>query len=160
MYPPLSLRPSMKGEWPSQSKEKGSRVPLLQPCRALVRSLAALHGFAVEGIQYRKFRQTESNDGCPKSPCFCMLLAASLVVASPARRSGERVPRAGEYHDMHRPDLCLRGPRPVTSPRSTSSRSVGSWNFGDFPYADASGYNLDNQCLVFKVKLPTGVAGC
>lgn len=31
-------------------------------------------------------------------------------------------------------------------------------NFGRFPYADASGYNLDNQALVFKVKLPSGAS--
>lgn len=29
-------------------------------------------------------------------------------------------------------------------------------NFGQYPYADASGYDLDNQALVFKVKLPKG----
>jgi hypothetical protein len=31
-------------------------------------------------------------------------------------------------------------------------------NFGRFRYADASGYNLDNQALVFKVKLPSGAS--
>ncbi|EXJ85504.1 hypothetical protein A1O1_05868 [Capronia coronata CBS 617.96] len=30
----------------------------------------------------------------------------------------------------------------------------GFMNGGELPYADASGYNLDNQVLVFKVKLP------
>ena len=28
---------------------------------------------------------------------------------------------------------------------------------GKYPYKDASGYNLDNQALVFKVQLPKGV---
>ncbi|PCG97039.1 Hypothetical protein PENO1_065180 [Penicillium occitanis (nom. inval.)] len=32
----------------------------------------------------------------------------------------------------------------------------GYMNFGRYPYADASGYNLDNQALVFKVQLPSG----
>jgi hypothetical protein len=32
----------------------------------------------------------------------------------------------------------------------------GFANFGDFQYADASGYNLDNQALVFKITLPDG----
>ncbi|KIW01249.1 uncharacterized protein PV09_07291 [Verruconis gallopava] len=32
----------------------------------------------------------------------------------------------------------------------------GFMNFGRFPYADSSGYNLDNQALVFKVTLPKG----
>ncbi|KAJ9244380.1 hypothetical protein DTO169E5_1598 [Paecilomyces variotii] len=32
----------------------------------------------------------------------------------------------------------------------------GYMNFGRFQYADASGHNLDNQALVFKVKLPEG----
>jgi hypothetical protein len=32
----------------------------------------------------------------------------------------------------------------------------GYLNFGRYRYADASGYNLDNQALVFKVKLPSG----
>ena len=32
----------------------------------------------------------------------------------------------------------------------------GFYGFGQFPYADASGFNLDNQVLVFKVKLPKG----
>lgn len=32
----------------------------------------------------------------------------------------------------------------------------GHLNFGRFNYSDASGYNLDNQALMFKVKLPTG----
>ena len=27
-------------------------------------------------------------------------------------------------------------------------------NGGKFPYKDASGYNLDNQALVFQVQLP------
>lgn len=31
---------------------------------------------------------------------------------------------------------------------------VGTYNFGRGTYSDASGYNLDNQALVFKVKLP------
>ena len=31
---------------------------------------------------------------------------------------------------------------------------VGHLNFGAYSYKDASGYNLDNQFLVFKVKLP------
>jgi hypothetical protein len=30
----------------------------------------------------------------------------------------------------------------------------GYENFGKFPYADASGYTLDNQALVFKITLP------
>ena len=30
----------------------------------------------------------------------------------------------------------------------------GFMKFGNYPYADASGYSLDNQALVFKVKLP------
>lgn len=33
---------------------------------------------------------------------------------------------------------------------------IGYMNFGRFKYADASGYSLDNQGLVFKVKLPKG----
>jgi hypothetical protein len=32
----------------------------------------------------------------------------------------------------------------------------GFINFGQNPYQDASGYNLDNQALVFKVTLPKG----
>ena len=32
----------------------------------------------------------------------------------------------------------------------------GYMNRGKLPYADESGYNLDNQALVFKVKLPSG----
>lgn len=32
----------------------------------------------------------------------------------------------------------------------------GYINFGKFPYKDASGFNLDNQVLVFKVTLPKG----
>jgi hypothetical protein len=32
----------------------------------------------------------------------------------------------------------------------------GYLNFGRYRYADGSGYNLDNQALVFKVKLPNG----
>ena len=32
----------------------------------------------------------------------------------------------------------------------------GFYGFGQFSYADASGFNLDNQVLVFKVKLPKG----
>ncbi|KAF2093956.1 hypothetical protein NA57DRAFT_80961 [Rhizodiscina lignyota] len=32
----------------------------------------------------------------------------------------------------------------------------GFMDGGKFPYADASGFNLDNQALVFKVKLPKG----
>nr|XP_023908600.1 uncharacterized secreted protein ARB_04696-like [Quercus suber]POF15537.1 putative secreted protein [Quercus suber] len=32
----------------------------------------------------------------------------------------------------------------------------GFMNSGNLPYADSSGYNLDNQALVFKVKLPSG----
>lgn len=28
---------------------------------------------------------------------------------------------------------------------------------GKYPYKDASGYNLDNQALVFKVQMPKGV---
>lgn len=31
---------------------------------------------------------------------------------------------------------------------------LGTYNFGKDTYVDASGYNLDNQALVFKVKLP------
>jgi hypothetical protein len=31
----------------------------------------------------------------------------------------------------------------------------GAMNFGRFPYADEGGFNLDNQVLAFKVKLPT-----
>lgn len=30
----------------------------------------------------------------------------------------------------------------------------GYLNFVQFQYADGSGYSLDSQCLVFKVKLP------
>jgi hypothetical protein len=30
--------------------------------------------------------------------------------------------------------------------------SIGYMNFGKFSYKDASGYNLDTQALVFKVK--------
>lgn len=33
----------------------------------------------------------------------------------------------------------------------------GFINFGQLPYKDASGFNLDNQALVFKIKLPKGV---
>lgn len=33
---------------------------------------------------------------------------------------------------------------------------IGYLNGGKFKYADASGYNLDNQALVFNVKLPKG----
>jgi len=29
-------------------------------------------------------------------------------------------------------------------------------NGGQLPYSDESGYSLDNQVLVFKVKLPSG----
>jgi hypothetical protein len=32
----------------------------------------------------------------------------------------------------------------------------GFANFGNFQYSDASGYNLDNQALVFKITLPAG----
>lgn len=32
----------------------------------------------------------------------------------------------------------------------------GHLKFGQFNYADSSGYNLDNQALLFKVKLPSG----
>ncbi|EED20789.1 conserved hypothetical protein [Talaromyces stipitatus ATCC 10500] len=32
----------------------------------------------------------------------------------------------------------------------------GYMNFGRYPYSDASGYNVDNQALVFKVRLPKG----
>lgn len=32
----------------------------------------------------------------------------------------------------------------------------GYMNFGRVQYKDASGYNLDNQALVFKVTLPKG----
>lgn len=32
----------------------------------------------------------------------------------------------------------------------------GQLKFGQFEYADESGYNLDNQALMFKVKLPSG----
>ena len=34
----------------------------------------------------------------------------------------------------------------------------GAMNFGKFPYKDSSGYDLDNQVLVFKVKLPRGAS--
>lgn len=40
--------------------------------------------------------------------------------------------------------------------RLLTYRFIGYMNFGRFQYADASGYNLDNQALVFKVKLPKG----
>jgi hypothetical protein len=30
----------------------------------------------------------------------------------------------------------------------------GFLNFGQSPYKDASGFNLDNQALVFRIKLP------
>jgi hypothetical protein len=29
-------------------------------------------------------------------------------------------------------------------------------NFGKIPFADPSGFNLDNQMLVFKITLPKG----
>jgi hypothetical protein len=32
------------------------------------------------------------------------------------------------------------------------THDVGHMNFGKFSFKDASGYNLDNQALVFKVK--------
>jgi len=31
-------------------------------------------------------------------------------------------------------------------------------DFGKYKYKDASGFNLDNQALVFKVQLPKGVS--
>lgn len=31
---------------------------------------------------------------------------------------------------------------------------LGYMNFGKFPYKDASGFDIDNQALVFRVKLP------
>ena len=31
----------------------------------------------------------------------------------------------------------------------------GFMNWGKFPYADSSGYNVDNQALVFLVQLPS-----
>ena len=34
----------------------------------------------------------------------------------------------------------------------------GYMNGGQFKYADASGYSLDNQVLVFRVSLPVGVS--
>jgi hypothetical protein len=33
---------------------------------------------------------------------------------------------------------------------------LGYMNFGQFPYKDASGFDLDNQALVFKLQLPKG----
>jgi len=38
--------------------------------------------------------------------------------------------------------------------RAYADPIAGYMNFGQFHYADESGYNLDNQALVFKVKLP------
>ena len=36
----------------------------------------------------------------------------------------------------------------------SAKKSTGFMNFGNYPYKDSSGFNLDNQALVFQVKLP------
>lgn len=42
---------------------------------------------------------------------------------------------------------------PLTVSRCTSyTDDPGYMNFGDFKYADESGYNLDSQVLVFRVE--------
>lgn len=35
---------------------------------------------------------------------------------------------------------------------------AGYMDFGKYKYKDASGFNLDNQALVFKVQFPKGVS--
>lgn len=46
---------------------------------------------------------------------------------------------------------------PQTAPNRLANYQLGFLNFGQFTYADASGFNLDNQALVFQVKLPKDV---
>lgn len=43
--------------------------------------------------------------------------------------------------------LCFATPRLTTT-------DTGTYNFGKNKYSDKTGYNLDNQALVFKIKLP------
>jgi hypothetical protein len=52
----------------------------------------------------------------------------------------------------------------LVSPDPTKNLMLTTWcvnpgymDGGKYPYKDASGYNLDNQALVFKVQLPKGV---
>lgn len=40
--------------------------------------------------------------------------------------------------------------------RAEPDELVGALNNGSFTYSDNSGYNLDNQALVFQVSLPGG----
>ena len=37
-----------------------------------------------------------------------------------------------------------------------ADKIAGHLNFGKYSYKDASGFNLDNQALVFQVSLPKG----
>lgn len=41
----------------------------------------------------------------------------------------------------------------VATPRLTTT-DTGTYNFGKNKYSDKTGYNLDNQALVFKIRLP------
>ena len=35
---------------------------------------------------------------------------------------------------------------------------LGHMNFGNYAYKDATGYNLDNQALVFQLQLPSNAS--
>lgn len=52
----------------------------------------------------------------------------------------------------HNPNGRCRGIRSWDG--NESNVFAGFLNFGQYPYKDASGFNLDNQALVFQVQLP------